>query len=342
MSSRRVFLACPWHNPGVLDGIENQPVSTKLLSLWFTLLSGQPRTKNECTQEPRTRNPERKTPVHTRNQNTLAGSAWTSGIALHTGNRVNCTIHPAEADTGIVFRRTDLDGRPTVRASLKNVVDTRRATTIAQGEARVHTVEHLLAALYAFEIDNALIEMDGPEPPVADGSAMPFVELIKQAGTKPLDAPVKTLKITRPHYIESGETKLVALPADRFIVTCTVKYNCTPLDCQYLSLDITADSFEQELALARTFCPYQEIDQLIRANLICGGSLDNAVVIKGDTIISKEGLRYPDEFVRHKILDLVGDFSLLEQRIAGQIIAVKPGHEANAKLAELLTADQGD
>lgn len=279
--------------------------------------------------------------MNIRNQTTLADTAWTSGIALHTGNRINCTLHPAEADQGIVFRRIDLPGKPTVAARLENVVDTRRATTIADGDARVHTVEHLLASLYALDIDNALIDMDGPEPPVADGSAAPFVELIKQAGSVELARPVETLTINKPLFVDMGATKLVALPADRLIVNCTVKFGCTPLDCQYLSLEITAEAFEQELAAARTFCPYEEIDQLIRANLICGGSLDNAVVIKGDTIISKEGLRFPDEFVRHKILDLIGDVSLLGRRILGQFIAIKPGHEANARLARLITEDQG-
>ncbi len=270
-------------------------------------------------------------------QHTVARSACLSGITLHTGSRVGLTVRPAPVDSGIVFCRTDLPEQPRVAACLANVVETRRATTIADGSAVVYTVEHLLAVLYAFGIDNVLVEMSGPEPPIGDGSATPFVELLDEAGAVEQDGSRKGLRIETPVCYEKGESCLVFLPGEGYRISCTVKYNCTPLDCQYLSLPVGRETFLAEIAAARTFCSYPEIEGLINANLICGGSLDNAIVIKDGVILSKEGLRFPDEFVRHKILDAIGDFSLLGARLQGRLLAVKPGHEANIELARLLS-----
>ncbi len=266
-------------------------------------------------------------------QHTVARSGCLSGIALHTGNRINLTIHPAPVDSGIVFCRTDLPGCPSVRAGLDNVVETRRATTIADGDAMVYTVEHLLAVFYAFDIDNVRVDMTGPEPPIGDGSAASFVELVEQAGRVEQAGGRRVAEVTAPLYYAHGETRLVLLPGREYTVSCLVKYNCTPLDCQYLSLPIQWESFVSELARARTFCSYDEIASLIDANLICGGSLDNAIVMKDGVILSKEGLRYSDEFVRHKILDIIGDFALLGRRVRGELLAIKPGHGANIELA---------
>ncbi len=264
----------------------------------------------------------------------MARSRGFSGITLHTGSRVTLSIHPAEADSGIVFRRADLPGKPRVKAVLDNVIETRRATTIADGEAMVYTVEHLLAVFYAFEIDNAIVDMSGPEPPIGDGSAAPFLELVEQAGKSPLGKSITCpVRVNQPVFYQNNETKLVLLPADEFRISCLVKYNTTPLDCQYLSIPVQQMNFTSEIARARTFCSYPEIASLIDANLIRGGSLDNAVVMKDGVILSKEGLRYPDEFARHKILDIIGDFALLGRRIQGEILAIKPGHEANIELA---------
>ncbi len=270
-------------------------------------------------------------------QHTLAGNGYLSGIALHSGNRINLTVGPAPPDHGIVFRRADLPGRPEVRAVLDNVSETRRATTIADGEAVVYTVEHLLAVFYVFGVDNALVEMTGPEPPIGDGSAAAFVALVKQAGLTAQQAPRRQLVVSSPLYYENGEAILVLAPADDYRIACTVKYNCTPMDCQYLSLSVERESFISQIASARTFCSYHEIESLIEANLICGGSLDNAVIMKDGVILSKEGLRHPDEFVRHKILDIIGDFALLGCRLQGRILAVKPGHEVNIEMARRLS-----
>jgi UDP-3-O-[3-hydroxymyristoyl] N-acetylglucosamine deacetylase/3-hydroxyacyl-[acyl-carrier-protein] dehydratase len=266
-------------------------------------------------------------------QTTLKRSVTLSGIALHTGHRVNLVLQPAPPNHGICFRRLDLPEKPMVQAALRNVVDTRRQTTIAAGAAKVHTAEHLLAAFNALGVDNILAEMTGPEPPVLDGSAKPFVDAIRHAGTVEQDVGREYLELTQPVFFEAGQTRMVALPDPAFRVSCTVKYNATPLDCQYLSIPITAETFVNELCEARTFCLYEEIEPLMAANLICGGSLENAVIIKGSAIFSKDGLRYEDEFVRHKILDLVGDLFLLGRRLRAHIIAIKPGHPTNVALA---------
>lgn len=229
---------------------------------------------------------------------------------------------------------------PCVKACLDNVSDTRRATTIRQGEAVVHTTEHLLAALAAAGIDNLRIEMDGPEPPVDDGSAVLFERAIREAGATSLGKPSEPLVVRSPVSYEQGETILVALPRDApgLRVSCTVRYNQNVMDTQFLSVDVTAETFAAELSKARTFCLYSEIEALMTADLIRGGSLDNAVVIKGDVILSREGLRYPDEFVRHKILDVVGDLFLIGHPVQAHIVAVKPGHPSNIALASRLLA----
>lgn len=269
-------------------------------------------------------------------QRTLRDSIRYSGIALHTGVRAHITLCPAEADCGIVIQRVDLPGRPKIVAVADNVVDVTRATTLANGDAQVHTVEHVLAALQALGVDNALLEMDGPEPPIADGSSAPYVEMIHQVGMVEQEAERRLLRIPEPVFVEQGGSKMVIVPDDDYRISCTVKYGATILDTQYLSLTIDRPTFEQEMACARTFCLYEEIAPLMAAGLIRGGSLDNAVVMKDQAVISKDGLRFPDEFVRHKMLDVVGDLSLVGCRIAGQVIAIKPGHPLNVKMASLL------
>ncbi|MFA4943356.1 MAG: UDP-3-O-acyl-N-acetylglucosamine deacetylase [Lentisphaeria bacterium] len=266
-------------------------------------------------------------------QRTIRQPVSASGIALHTGNRVKITLRPAPPETGVRFRRLDLPGTPEIRAHAGQVSDTRRGTTISEGGAAVHTVEHLLAAANALGYDNLIVEMAGPEPPVFDGSAQQFVELLDAAGAAEQEAPRRYFVIDQPVWFSAGETHVVALPDSAFRISCSVKYNATILDCQYLSLEITAESFRNQLQLARTFCLFHEIEYLIKNNLIRGGSLDNAVVIKGDAVLSKDGLRYPDEFVRHKMLDMVGDLFLAGRRLKGHFIGIKPGHPANVELA---------
>lgn len=272
------------------------------------------------------------------NQRTLRGSATISGLALHTGHRVNLTVHPAAANSGVRFRRVDLPDHPEVRALVTNVVDVRRGTTISEGKGTVHTVEHVLAAVNALGIDNVLVDMVGPEPPIADGSGMPFVDMFRTAGIVEQDAPRRYLEVKSMHYLEAGETRLLVVPDPAFRISCTVKYNESMMDCQYQSLTVTEDSYVKELASARTFCLFHEIEALMKANLVRGGSLDNAIIIKGDSIISKDGLRYPDELVRHKMLDIVGDMFLVGCRIRAHIIAIRPGHPSNVEMAKRLLA----
>ena len=274
-------------------------------------------------------------------QRTIQHAVTFSGIALHTGNRVRLSVHAAGAGTGIRFRRVDLPGNPEIRGLVTNVNDTRRGTTITENGASVHTVEHLLAAVNVLGLDNLRIDMLGPEPPIGDGSAEPYVELLRSAGAVEQDAFRKYLVVERMHHIQMGDTHLVLLPEPAaFRITCTVKYHTNPLDCQFLTLEITEETFLKELLKARTFCLFGELEYLMKNNLIRGGSLDNAVVIRQDAIFSKEGLRYPDEFVRHKMMDMVGDLFLLGLRLKGHVIAVKPGHPSNVELAKKLVAEE--
>lgn len=267
-------------------------------------------------------------------QHTLKNSIRYSGVTLHTGVRAHITLRPAPEDTGMELVRVDLSNKPKVKALATNVVDVQRATTIAAGDASVHTVEHVLAALYACDIDNAIIEMDGPEPPIADGSSAPYVSLIMKAGRIRQKAERAYFYIKEPIYITMGESKLVMLPAENYTISCTVKYGDSLMDTQYLSLPVDRQTFINEICKARTFCLYDEIEGLMIKNLIRGGSLDNAVVLKDGVIICKDGLRYPDEFVRHKMLDIIGDLSLVGYRLVGEVIAIKPGHPSNVALAQ--------
>ena len=263
-------------------------------------------------------------PKQSEKQVTLKESVHFSGIALHTGIRAHLQLHPAPADTGIVIQRSDVDGKPRVQASAKNVVDVQRATTLSCGGEPVHTVEHVLAALYAGGVDNAILELDGPEPPIVDGSSRPFMDLIRKAGLKRLQKNRHVCRIEEPIWVEEGESKIIILPYEDYRISSTVQYGASRMDTQYRSFVVEDQVFYDELSLARTFCLYEEIEYLMKAQLIRGGSLDNAVVIKGDSIFSKDGLRYPDEFVRHKMLDIVGDLSLVGQRLIGHVIAIKP------------------
>ena len=273
-------------------------------------------------------------------QQTLAKTAGFSGTALHTGEKVTLKLQPAPVDHGIKFKRKDLADEPLVDAKIDNLKTVERATTIGEGSVRVHTVEHVLAALAGMGVDNAIVEMDANEPPIGDGSAQPYVDLVKKAGVAPQEAPRKFFEVREPMHVESkAGALLVLLPDANFRVSCT-QAGPNNRFTQYLSTEITPAIFERELAPARTFVYYEDVQPLMDKNLIKGGSLENAVVVRGDAILSKEPLRFPDEFVRHKILDLIGDLALIGRRIRGHLIAVKPGHAANADLARLLAKEQ--
>jgi UDP-3-O-[3-hydroxymyristoyl] N-acetylglucosamine deacetylase/3-hydroxyacyl-[acyl-carrier-protein] dehydratase len=273
-------------------------------------------------------------------QQTLVKPAGFSGTSLHTGEKVSLKLQPAPVDHGIKFKRRDLQDEPTIDAKIDNLKTAERATTIGEGPLRVHTVEHVLAALSAMGVDNAIVEMDANEPPIGDGSAQPYVDLIKRAGVATQEAPRKFFNVREPMHLESKTgALLVLLPNDEFHISCT-QAGPNHRFTQYLSIEITPAVFEREIAPARTFVYYEEVEPLMEKNLIKGGSLENAVVLRGDAILSKEPLRFADEFVRHKILDIIGDFALIGARIRGHVIAVKPGHAANAEMARALAREQ--
>ncbi len=270
-------------------------------------------------------------------QHTLKNPVSYSGIGLHSGNKVSLTIVPAPANSGLRFRRTDLDGKPEIEARAEHVVDTQRSTTLAKGAVKIHTVEHVLASLAGVGIHNAVIELDANEPPIADGSAREFARLIREAGTVAQTETIEPFKVTAPLELTVGETQMAVFPHNGFKITCTSSDRGGRFT-QFFSVEITPESWEKEISHARTFCFYEEIEFLIRNGLIKGGSLENAIVIRDDAILTTEPLRYREEFVRHKILDIIGDLALVGRPIHAHVIAVRPSHHANTELARALIA----
>ena len=272
-------------------------------------------------------------------QRTLASSASLSGTALHTGEKVTITLHPAPTNHGFKFKRVDLPDQPIIEARVENVKTVERSTTIVEGHVKIHTVEHVLSALSGMGVDNALIEMDANEPPIGDGSAGAFAALVKQAGVVEQNAPRAFFEPTEPVVIQVGESILTILPDTKFRISCT-QVGPEGRFTQYLSAEIDPEFYEKEIASARTFVFYEDVKPLMDKGLIKGGSLENAVVARGDSVLSKEPLRFPDEFVRHKILDIIGDLTLAGRRLRGHIVAVKPGHGPNTELARTLVKRQ--
>lgn len=268
-------------------------------------------------------------------QRTLAREVSIQGNALHTGEAVTLTLKPAPAGHGIVFKRVDLNGAPELRPTVDQVTDLVRATTIQSGHAKIHTVEHVLSALHGCGVDNVVIEMNASEPPIMDGSAKPFVNLILQGEPIEQDKEREYFTLDAPVSVTKGDSSIIALPADELKISCTSADN-RGIHTQHLSLSIDPDTFITQIAAARTFTIYEDIEELLKLGKIKGGSLDCAVVIKGDKIISKEPLRFKDEFVRHKILDIVGDVMLLGLPLKAHIIATRPGHAINAELTKAL------
>lgn len=270
-------------------------------------------------------------------QQTLNRPASYSGVGLHSGNRVTMTFLPAPPNTGIRFRRVDLEGKPEIEAHTENVVETNRSTTLAKGNTRIHTVEHVLATFAGYGIDNAVVELDANEPPIADGSAREYCKMVLEAGIVPQDERREPYVVTAPIQLVMGETVMTLFPDEAF------KLSCTSADkqgrfTQFYSLEVSPATWERDLAHARTFCFYEEIEYLIKNGLIKGGSLENAVVIRDDAVLTTEPLRYPDEFVRHKMLDILGDLALLGRPLRGHLIAIKPSHAANCELVRRITA----
>lgn len=274
--------------------------------------------------------------TESRRQRTLCRPASFSGIGIHTGEQVNLRFCPAKEGTGVVFKRIDLHGHPTIPATVEYVKDTAaRSTTIGINDIRIHTVEHVLAAVRAYGIDNLLIEISNIEPPVGNGSSDVFVTMIEEAGVMEQEASKPIVKLQEPVYWSEGDIHLVALPYEGYKISYTLHYPETAaLRAQFHSLDVTPQSFKEEISPCRTFSLYKEVAYLMDRGLIRGGSLDNAVIIKDDAVFSKEGLFFPNEMVRHKILDLIGDLSLVGWEFYAHIISIRSGHASNVALAK--------
>ena len=269
-------------------------------------------------------------------QRTLKKCASIKGTSLHTGLPVNLTIKPAEVNTGFKFRRIDLPDKPFIDASAAKVQTVERATTLAEGSVKVHTVEHILSALTGMGVDNAIIEMDSNEPPIGDGSASPYVELIKQAGIEEQDAPCHIWEIREPIQVENKNgSRIIIMPDKKFRVSVTA-VGPEGRVTQYFTSEVNPETYEKEFSTARTFCFYEDVLPLLDKGLIQGGTLNNAIVIKGDQYICAGGLRFHNECARHKAMDMVGDLILNGHRILGHVIAIMPGHGINTQMASAL------
>ena len=262
-------------------------------------------------------------------QKTLAKSASCSGVGVHSGRKARLTIRPAPPNHGIKFKRTDIPEMPVIPAIFSKVVDTSLATVIGQDGCIVSTIEHLMAAFSGFSIDNALVEIDSYELPILDGSAEPLAKLIRQAGMVRQESPRFYFVVTDPVVLEDNGKSAAIYPDSRRTIDYSISFEHPLVGQQSYRLDLTAESFEKEIAPARTFGFFHEVEYLKRFGLARGGSLNNVVVLDREGILNPDGLRFPDEFVRHKILDSIGDFSLLGMPILGRIEIRKSGHEFN-------------
>ena len=265
-------------------------------------------------------------------QRTVRRSVSCTGIGLHSGRRVKLSLRPAAADSGIRFRRADLDGVE-IPATVDNVDRLHYATGLSRNAETVRTVEHLLAALVGVGVDNVVVDLDQPEVPIMDGSASSFVYLLDEAGLRRLAAPRRYLKVFRPVSLSRGDKRIALYPSDHFKVTYSISFDHPMLRHMSRTLAVTAASFVDEIAPARTFGFLKEVEMLRRKGLALGGSLDNAVVL-GDTGILNSRLRFEDEFVRHKILDAIGDLALLGRPVIGHLVAHRGGHELHTAFAE--------
>jgi len=275
-------------------------------------------------------------------QRTLKNVIRATGVGLHTGDKVHLTLRPAAPDTGIVFRRVDLEPPVEIRACPHNVGDTRLSTTLMNGEVRVSTVEHLLSAFAGLGIDNAYVDVSAAEVPIMDGSAGPFVFLIQSAGIEEQARPKRFIRIKQPIEVRDGDKFARFEPYEGFKVEFTIDFDHPAFHdrAKRAQVDFSTASFVKEVSRARTFGFLREIEQLRQQNLALGGSLDNAVVVDEYRVLNEEGLRYEDEFVKHKILDAIGDLYLLGHSLIGAFRGHKSGHGLNNQLLRALIADR--
>ena len=272
-------------------------------------------------------------------QRTLEQPVTTRGVGLHSGAQVTLTLRPAPAGHGIAFHRLDLPGSPPIPATAAHVVESALATTLGKGEARVGTVEHVLAALSGLGIDNVRIEVDGAEVPILDGSSGPFLYLVRSAGIRILEEPKSFVVIRRPVVLREGDREASLSPCDRLRVDCAIDFHHPLVPGQALSIDFSSSSFTREIARARTFGFLKDVEQMKSAGLARGGSLENAIVVDEFSILNPEGLRYPDEFVRHKTLDALGDLALFGHPVIGHLRVKKSGHALHHRLVSRVMAD---
>lgn len=275
-------------------------------------------------------------------QNTLKTTISAQGVGLHSGRKVTMTLSPAPENTGIVFQRADLPGMPEIAALWDRVTDTRMCTAITEGDATIGTVEHVMAALRAAHIDNVLIMLDGPEVPIMDGSAEPFSFLLQCAGTQQQKAKRRVLRILRPVRVEDGDKWAEYTPADVSSFHFTADFDHPAIGSQKRELTMLNGNFPSQIARARTFGFLKEVDYLRSLGLAKGGSLDNAIVLDEEKILNVDGLRFDDEFVRHKILDAVGDLYLAGAPILGHYDGYKAGHAVNNALLRAVFADKAN
>ena len=274
-------------------------------------------------------------------QQTIGKPVSCSGIGVHSGRTVNLTIRPAPVNHGIRFIRVDLPGQPGVTAHFNNVVDTSLATVIGAEGCIVSTVEHLMAGLAGMSIDNAIVEVNAYELPIMDGSAGPFTRLIESAGIHPQEGRKCYFKVNQSISLSENDKSVTIHPANEFRITCTIVYDHPLIGNQTCDFVINRETFAREICSARTFGFLHEVEMMKRYGLGRGGSLDNAVVIDGDHVLNEGGLRYPDEFVRHKCLDCIGDFSLIGMPIMGHIVTNKSGHAFNHAFLEKFFREKG-
>ena len=274
-------------------------------------------------------------------QRTLKNIIRATGVGLHSGEKVYLTLKPAPVDTGIVFVRADLDPVVHIAARAENVGDTTLSTTLVSGDVKVDTVEHLLSAMAGLGIDNAYVELSASEVPIMDGSAGPFVFLIQSAGLEEQDAPKKFIRILREVTVEEGGKRATFVPFEGFKVSFEIDFDHPVFRdrTQSASVDFSSTSFVKEVSRARTFGFMSDIEYLRKHNLALGGSVENAIVVDKDGVLNEDGLRYEDEFVKHKILDAIGDLYLLGNSLIGEFRGFKSGHALNNRLLRALIAD---
>lgn len=278
-----------------------------------------------------------------KNQQTIKNEITFSGIGLHTGRSVNVRILPANEDSGISFVRKDISGAPAIKAAGANVVATSYATSLGNNGVTIGTVEHIMAALYGMGIDNATVELDGPEVPIMDGSAAYFIELIEKTGIEAQSAPRKYLIVKMPMKVSDKDKYVLLLPSEdaSLAVDYHIDFSHSLLNKQSFSRHLTGQVFANEIGSARTFGFLRDAEALRANGLARGASLDNAVVLSDTEILNEGGLRYPDEFVRHKVLDMIGDISLVGYQIIGKVVAHRAGHALNHRLVEEILDKSG-